>query len=230
MRNILQFAVVLLVAVAGAGTAAAQACGPGGNNFCLNGLYNGVSLDGIYVSPYMAIVNGVETEVICDDFANEVALGESWTASEGVVGTSTEGLFGPENSAGYAQVAWLSEQLLMPANLSNPSQQALITYAIWSVFEPTDVEAWLNANPSGGLTWSAVYAESQLAPTSGNFSNVDIYTPTGGETCCGTAQEFVVVDAPKSAAEASSPAILGIDFLGLGVLLFVFRHQRLAVR
>ena len=38
-------------------------------------------VDGIYVGPYYATVNGVaNTPVICDDFADEVYLNESWGA------------------------------------------------------------------------------------------------------------------------------------------------------
>ena len=35
---------------------------------------------------------------------------------------------------------------------------------------------------------------------------------------------------PVGAAEAPAAATIGIDFLGLGVLFFVFRRQRAAVR
>jgi len=231
-KMISQFAGVFLFCVAGASIASAQCPNPlpGSNNFCLSGVGNGNSLDGIYVSPYQALINGVPTYVICDDFVDDVNLYESWATTSGTVGSSTVGLFGAENSAGYAEVAWLSEQLM--ANLSSPSQQDLLSYAIWAVFDPgtptTGVQGYLDAN--GGLSWSAVQTELTAASshTSDNFSNVTIYTPTGGETAGGSprAQEFVVVSTP----EASTVANLAIDFLAFGALLFVFRRNRLATR
>ena len=170
-RLVLSLGGVLLLGIAGASTAAAQ-CAPSTNNFCLSGVGNGNSLDGIYVSPYQAVINGVPTYVICDDFEDDVQVLESWTASSGTVGSSTVGLFGPENSAGYAQVAWLSEQLIWNLPTLTSYQQDLLSYSIWAVFDPgtatTGVQGWLNSH-GGILTWDAVSAEVASAPTSGNF-------------------------------------------------------------
>lgn len=231
-RLISQFAVVFSFCVLGVSTAAAQCptTNPP-NNFCLTGVGNGNSLDGIYVSPYVATVNGVSTYVICDDFEDEVTVGESWTATSGVVGDpSTSGLFGSLNSTGYAQVAWLAGQLITNLPTLTSYQQDLLSYSIWSVFDPgtptTGVQGWLDANP-GGLTWSAVQAEVASAPTSGNFSNVTVYTPVGGtQTCCGQPQEFLTVSTPEAPATAN----LAVDFLGLGVVVFAFRRYRFAGR
>ena len=85
-RLVLSLGGVLLLGIAGASTAAAQ-CAPTTNNFCLSGVGNGNSLDGIYVSPYQAVINGVPTYVICDDFEDDVQVLESWTASSGTVGS-----------------------------------------------------------------------------------------------------------------------------------------------
>ena len=211
---------VLLLGVAGASTAAAQ-CAPTSNNFCLDGVGNGNSLDGIYVSPYHAIINGVPTYVICDDFEDEVQVFESWTASSGTVGSSTVGLFGPENSAGYAKVASLSEQLIWNLPTLTSYQQDLLSYSIWAVFDPTGVQGWLDGHPGGGLTWSEVSAEVASTPTTGNFSNVTVYTPQGGQTCCGRPQEFITVSTP----EAPGIANIAADLLGLGALLLVFRRK-----
>jgi hypothetical protein len=213
---------ILLFGVMGAGTVAA--CSQS-NNFCLTGAGpNPTVLDGVYISPYTATVNGVSTLVICDDFADEVTVGESWRVTSGKIGSTTNGLFGTENSAGYEEVAWLSDQLL--ANLSNPTQQGIISYAIWSVFDKTGVTNWLNTYHDS-TTLNAVNA--LLATYNGQTSSdFTVYTPGGFQTCCGPPQEFLVQSVQT--AEASAPVILGIDLLGLGVLLIVWRRRRVATR
>lgn len=226
-RRISQFAVVLSC-VAGYGLA-----GPTTTPLILTGAGNYTVLDGIYVSPYTATVNGVvNTPVICDDFVDEVTLGESWSTSVGTVGSTATGLFGEENIQGYGEVAWLSEQLL--ANSSNALLQGQISYAIWSVFEGGAVTSWLNTygdtTTEAGVTyWLAQAAANVPGPGSGStFSNVTVYTPSpsGAPGTPGQAQEFLVVNT----AEASTIANLAIDFLAFGALLFVFRRNKFATR
>ncbi len=209
--------------------------------FVLTGVGNGNVLDGVYISPYTATVNGVVgTPVICDDFEDEVQIGESWKATTGTIGTSssTTGLFGAEKSQGYQEVAWLSEQLF-----ANPSNAGSISYAIWAVFDPgtsttygvstTGVSGWLNAYHDT-TTFQAVFgtggllSQAQAATqTSADFPGITVYTPVANtQSCCGRPQEFLVV----SAAEAPAPVVLGIEFLGLGIMLYVFRRSRFAGR
>lgn len=212
----------------------AQACAPDGNNFCLTGVGNGNNLDGIYVSPYTAVVNGVTTSVICDDFSDDVQIGENWTATAySVTSAATSGLFAGSTTTnpvlGYEEVAWLSQQLLSGPQTSY--QQDLLSYSIWAVFEPTAVDSWLSAPTSSpSLSWSAVQTEVSAAASaapSGNYSDVTVYTPVNGtESCCGRPQEFVVVHT----AEAPAAASLAVEFLGLGALLFLFRRFRFAAR
>jgi hypothetical protein len=207
-----------------------------GTTLTLTGAGNYTVLDGIYVSPYTAIVNGVaNTPVICDDFIDEVTLNESWSTSVGTVGSTATGLFGPENSYGYGEVAYLSEQLL--ANESNALVQGQISYAIWSVFEGGAVNGWLNAwgdttTEAGVAYWLGQAAANVPGPGSGStFSNVTVYTPSpsGLPGTPGQAQEFLVVN-KVSTPEASTVANLAIDFLAFGALLFVFRRSKFATR
>jgi hypothetical protein len=226
-RMISKFSVVLLCM---AGSAIA------GTTLTLTGAGSYIGLDGIYISPYTATVNGVpNTPVICDDFVDEVYIGESWNTSVGTVGTPSVGLFGPENTQGYGEVAWLSEQLL-----ANPSNAGAISYAIWSVFEAPAVTSWLlSPTYNDTTTYNAVFGSggwlAQAAENvpndaaSANFSNVTVYTPS--PSCapgtCGQAQEFLVVNPLVSTPEASTVANLAVDFLGLGVLLFALRRARI---
>lgn len=229
MRTFSLFGVVLLFGFVGAGSAMAQCDYSGSNNFCLTaGTYGSPVLDGIYMSPYTAIINGVPTTVICDDFSDDVDVNETWTVTSGTVGSSTVGYWGAENSANYEEVAWLAQQLLTPAILSNPTQEGIYSYAIWSVFD-SNVQSYLEST-GYTATWNAVnsvltaYNASQDQAT----DVVTVYTPAtpANQTCCGHPQEFLAVSTP----EAPAPAILGIDMLGLGVLLFVFRRHRTAAR
>jgi len=209
-----------------------------GTPLTLTGAGSSIGLDGIYISPYTATVNGVaNTPVICDDFADDVYIGESWNASVGTVGSSTTGLFGAENTRGYGEVAWLSEQLFI-----NPSNAGAISYAIWSVFEQSAVQSWLLSPPyNDTTTYNAVFgangwlAKAQIAvpndAASANFSNVSVYTPS--PSCpagsCGQAQEFLVVN-KVTTPEAATEANLAVDFLAFGALLFVIRRPRTATR
>ncbi len=245
-----QFAVVLLFSFVGLGIARAAPCDPThqSNNFCLTGVGNGANLDGIYVSPYTAIVNNVQTSVICDDFYNDVEMGESWSVSpaggETVGEAATIGLFGSQSAnplisgqtyaaalLGYEEVAFLSQQLILNLPSLSLSQQDLLSYSIWAVFDPTGVQAWLGSATAAsnmGVSWVTVQNElSSITPAdlAGDFSNVRIYTPSvpGTQTCpsCGAPQEFVTV----TTAEAPIVANLAVDFLAFGGLLFVFRQK-----
>lgn len=186
---------------------------------------NGYSYAGVYTSPYYATVNGVATTVICDDFETESYIGETWMANvtnvaSVVAGTSTA-KFTPAQD--YNAVANLATQLLsVPAS----SEQAVIlSFAIWDIFDPTGVQAWL-ANPSNGgdplgissLALSDANAALGAKYTAGEYSNVTIYTSTTG-----TPQEFVSVTAP----EASTPVLLAVDLLGFMALLG-FTRKRMA--
>jgi hypothetical protein len=213
-----------------------------GASLTLTGAGSYTVLDGVYISPYTATVNGVvNTPVICDDFVDDVYLGENWNTTVGTVGSTTTGLFGQENTQGYGEVAWLSEQLLQ-----NPSNAGAISYAIWSVFEGGAVKSWLNAY-GDTTTYNAVFgtiattgnngllaqaaAAVPNAAASSNFSNVTVYTPD--PSCrpgtCGQAQEFLVVN-KVTTPEASTVANLAVDFAAFGALLFVFRRKRFATR
>lgn len=238
MRTTSRIVIAILLGGAGTGLMMAQ-------TMTLTGTYNWDSLDGIYDSPYTATINGVSEDVICDDFADEVSIGESWNVVNppGLISsTSTStGLFGSESSVGYQEVAWLAGQL--GTTLSNPqtpaqvAMQADVSYAIWAVFDPTGVKNWLlQPSYNDTTTYDAVFGTTGLlAQAAGNYGSAPsatVYTPSGytGAGNPGEPQEFIVVaPPPTSAAEAPAAATLGIDLLGLGALLFVFRHQRLAV-
>jgi hypothetical protein len=238
-RLFLQLGTVILFGAVGVGTAAAQCISS--NNFCLTGVGNGNNLYGIYVSPYVATINGVSTYVICDDFSDEVDIDESWTTTQySIPQAATSGLFGSGQTSGpaytsalfgYEEVAYLSQQLITGLPTMPALQQQALSYAIWSVFEPNQVQSYLS-NYTGGTSFYNTYVAPDLTAAatnaaSGSYSNVNVFRPVDGtETCCGNPQEFVRVSTP----EAPSAANLGVDFLGFGVLLFAVRRYKFAGR
>jgi len=119
-------------------------------------------LFGIYLSPYTATINNgvssVSMSVVCDDFADETFMSESWNAtvyngsSSDLSGTqmaSRSGLASPTPTdqstldMDYEEIGWLVTQLSAANSLL---EQAAISYAIWDIFEPGPVKTWLTVN------------------------------------------------------------------------------------
>jgi hypothetical protein len=122
----------------------------------------GPSYDGIYVSPYYAMVNGVNTAIVCDDFGDNTTIGDKWNATitsfSGLTvptGTSWD-LAGKGTLANYDALGWLTAQVL--AQASGSVGQIIDTFADWAVFDPSGVASYLKSNPvtSGPLTTAAL--------------------------------------------------------------------------
>jgi hypothetical protein len=180
----------------------------------------------VYIGPYTALINGVSTEVICDDYYNETYLYESWTATETTVGSSVTTAFGPANSQQYDEVAWLAEQLMNPSTTCafTPTNCAAdIQYALWDVFDPSASTGITGNDQQNIASWLSA-AQTQTYSV-GEFSNVDIYTPTGFNPA--SPQEFIAVN-PVPSPEPPSVAVLGLDFGGLAGLIFVVSRFRKA--
>ena len=241
-RNTLSIAVALLMSSLGANLAWAS------TNFKIDpATASNYIRDGIYISPYTADIgiNGVPTLVICDDFADEVAFNETWQANVSTLSTvassgadvkwaTDPGVSGYNEQNSYNEAAWLTTQLLLPANQVSNLTEAEISYAIWAVFDangPLGVKAWLLQPAYNDTTvYNAVFGSNgllyQASLHSGDsFPNVLVYTPvTGTESCCGTPQEFLAVQTVR-ADEASTITTFGFDFTCLAVLLYFFRRH-----
>jgi hypothetical protein len=187
---------------------------------------------GIYIGPYTATVNGVAgTQVICDDFAHDSYLPESWTAnatnasSPGTTQNTSYWNVGPVAAArDYDEIAYLSLQLL---GTSDTSQRDAIQYAIWSIFDPTGVSSWLAGHggtsfdtdsvDANGVAYWLNQAGAQTY-TPGEFSNVIIESPNlQAPITCGTGpcantppQEFIYVT-----PEPTSFSLLGLGLAGV---------------
>jgi hypothetical protein len=205
----------------------------------------GPSMGGVYTSPYTATINGVNTLVICDDFLTDVSIGETWDAAATTIssltgpGTSTAVKFehnatAAQQQENYATAAFLAEEILSQDQntLSGQYHAGILSYALWGLFDPTLLTLYqgasianCNQNHSYGCLTAQEIADAKTALSNAEsgagsytqYSNVTAYTSVPQSA----SQEYLVV----SMSEPPSPAIIGIEVLGLGGLFFAFRRR-----
>ncbi len=186
---------------------------------------------GVYVGPYDFTTSGGQSlKLVCDTFENEVYPPETWTAAVTTVGSGS-GLFGSTTSVQYEEVAWLAQKMF--ANLGNTQTVADIQWALWDIFDPgTCLTGVSNCDPYGtpsdqsGIQGWLTSAENPTNYASGNYSDVEIYTPVSGwPSGDGTPQEYIgIVNAPE-------PGTLSLMLLGLGSLgLMMVMRKRISPR
>jgi hypothetical protein len=168
-------------------------------------------LDNIYVGPYSAtnVQTGASMSIICDDFKDESNYNPATytTNSFSTLGNTLWGSSLMRQGDSLSQVTTLYEQagwLVFGMINATGAQQGYYSYALWAVFDATDVLNWLkNANDmaacsavfgnnctsthagAGSLLYSA-----QQNYASGNYSNLLILTPTGCTAAGCPEQEF----------------------------------------
>jgi hypothetical protein len=194
--------------------------------------YSSTQLDGSYVGSYTATVNGVSTAVVSDDYADQTYLNETWSANANSYSSLSLTKFASEYSGTYVtmyeQAAWLTEQMLAPAN---SSQVGEIQYAIWSIFDPSAMTNLWTYNLGDGIEAESWLLDAQLQQyTTTEFSGFTIYTPgnpsnssCGGKACpTGTPQEFMGVG---GAAEPGSFATLAADLVLFAAAVLMLRRR-----
>jgi hypothetical protein len=177
-------------------------------------------LDGIYVGSYSATnqTSGTSVQITCDDFRDESdynsttytvnsfnSLGSTLWGT--VMGTATA-------TPLYEQAAWLTLQML---HLTGATQ-GYYSYAIWAIFQPTQVANWLTSYGDstacnmvfGTGSWSTKGCTAGLGGYVGNaksqtytlseFSNIQILTPNGCTPSSCPEQEFFEVVAEGGSA------------------------------
>jgi hypothetical protein len=206
-----------------------------------NNLDSGLKTGGttnVYVSPYTATV-GTTTgvQVICDDYATGIYVGYNWTANSpitltssgisqlkfGLVTTLKNGATNASINAtqAYEAAAWLGQQIAaIPNTSANAQTTADYQYALWSIFDSTDV-SYTNLD---------VNAQSYYKTAMGNindplirFSNVQFFTPqTHSGPVPPNSQEFMYV--------TPEPTTLLLFGSGLVLIGFVLRRRSVTRR
>jgi len=130
----------------------------------------------VYVAPYYGSLNGSSSsfEIVCDDFASNVYIGETWEVTVNTFSTLTNTKF--YGSAGvdtYKEAAWL----LYEMNLTK--DYAGTQLAIWKLFDPLNAIT-SNSNLRNSMnSWLAQASQMNANGWNGwDFSSVIIYTPT----------------------------------------------------
>ena len=207
------------------------------------------TMDGIYVGPYSAIntQTGGAMTVTCDDFADT----SNYSTSSYTINTlSSLGstLWGAQLlkagdtmsqiTALYEQAAWLDLGMMQVSGTT----QAYYSFALWAVFDATDVLNWLkgyhdfaacnavfgagnNCN-STTITQGGLLASAQQNYASGNYSNLLILTPIGcGPTGCPEQEFLEFVQVPEG---GTALLYLGLTGLVMGAALRYTRRRAAA--
>jgi hypothetical protein len=182
----------------------------------LTGVSGGVQ-GGVHTSPYYATVGSLKNvPIVCDDYAHEVYMGESWTASISTFADLSQARFwqtGGESQAAdqattlqlYDEAAYLFNELYL-----QPSQRGDISFALWSIFDPSQVES--SVGWDSNAAWWLASAQTQTY-TAGEFSNFEVLTPIAPTS----PQEYLV-----RTPEPSAGLLLGVGLLAI----FAFSRRK----
>ena len=182
----------------------------------LTGVSGGVQ-GGVHTSPYYATVGSLKNvPIVCDDYAHEVYMGESWTASISTFADLSQARFwqtGGESQAAdqattlqlYDEAAYLFNELYL-----QPSQRGDISFALWAIFDRSQVES--SAGWDSNAAWWLASAQTQTY-TAGEFSNFEVLTPIAPTS----PQEYLV-----RTPEPSAGLLLGVGLLAI----FAFSRRK----
>jgi len=174
-----------------------------------------------YTYPYNFSINGsaVLTPLLCDDFVDEVYIGETWTATVSNISNIVANgqmipvagslAFGQTKLKAYLEAAYLYNKLYTTLDATSSVN---INHAIWALFSST---------PYNGAS-AALFEEARDNTSESDtsmFSDIVFYTPVAGtQTLNGAAvngrpQEFI-----GKVPEVSSLVLMGFGLVFLCVM------------
>jgi hypothetical protein len=202
-------------------------------NLTLVNVSPGYNDGSFYTYPYNFSINGsaVLTPMLCDDFVDDVFIGETWTATVSHLDTIVANgqmipvagslAFGQTKLKAYLEAAYLYDKLYESLDATSSVN---INHAIWALFSATSYNA----------ASAALFAEADTNTSESDlstFSDIVFFTPVEGTQTLngqpvtsgphdGRPQEFI-----GKVPEVSSLALLGFGLLG--VVGLAYRKNRL---
>lgn len=209
---------------------------------------NGASLNQVNTAPYYAQIgpsgltqgsqfnssNSTSVAVYCDDFFDDVNVGQVWQATATNVGALSTtvldtnlmfngGMTAATQATDYMAAAWLAEQIAgqnqaLPLGQLTAEQDS---YALWYIF---DSSALSGLSPTDTSAIIADYNSAFAAVANdkpGDFFNVNIYTPVDHTPGSADSQEYLTVGVPE-------PDALALMAVGLAALGWATRRRRRA--
>lgn len=200
MRTSIQFALIV--------AATAVRLSAGSVNVDFTGVSWATDSSGNLIAPYYATVNGVAETVYCDDYANDVYIGQQYTANVTNMGSGNLSLtrygglglsYTLQTATGsatysalqvYEMVAYLTTEFG-----SNTTTNGQIQDTIWNLFNPNSGDTTI-APPKLSSNYWLYAAENNY--TLINPNNFNIITNTGSLALTGQIQELIFAPEPAS--------------------------------
>lgn len=175
---------------------------------------NGANAFGYYIGAYSGQLDGQNVSLFCDDFANEVTVGQQWTANLSTITTGSDlsnTRYGDVAGAAqtYQQVAWLDTQF----SQQSTAQWADIHATIWQYFDPT-------AAPTPSSDYWMKQAQQNYSSI--GYDNFRVVTNVGPVAKTGQVQEFITMVSPSSAGPVATPEPASAFLIGSSLLLAAF--------